>query len=344
MSRVIVLVLLAGCWLTAGPLLAAPVLAAPVLAGPVLGPATWVWPVDGPRAVSRPFAPPASRYGSGHRGADLLSTPGAAVRAAGSGRVSYAGLLAGRGVVVVVHGALRTTYEPVTSTVPVGAEVTSGQPLGRLEAGHVGCAAPACLHWGLRRGEDYLDPVRLLQQGPMRLLPLNGAAASGGDPAQAPSTGRVQALVQARAEGAPVAGTTLAYVPEPAPGVPPVAVPVAADLAGRSGPAGQIETRTLAVGSTWQPPAAGLDGALVLTGATRDRTVLLWTVVVLSLVTGVALLARPRPRRPPPGPATGATAQAPAPLDAAPTGPVVLRGSDAEVLELVVERRRRRGS
>ena len=301
MSRVIVLVLLAGCWLTAGPVLAAPVLAGPVLAGPVVGPPIWVWPVDGPRAVSRPFSPPASRYGSGHRGADLLSTPGAAVRAAGSGRVSYAGLLAGRGVVVVVHGALRTTYEPVTPTVPVGAEVASGQPLGRLDAGHVGCAAPACLHWGLRRGEDYLDPVRLLQAGPVRLLPLNGAAASGGAPARAPSTARVQALVQARTESSSVSDTTLDHVPDPAPGLPPVSVPVAADLAGRSGPAGHLDQRALAVGSTRQPPAPGLDGALVLTGATRDRTIPLWTVAVLALVTGVALLARPRPQRPPPG-------------------------------------------
>ena len=166
MSRVIVLVLLAGCWLTAGSALAGP---AP--AGPVVGPPAWVWPVDGPRAVGRPFAPPASRFGSGHRGADLVSTPGALVRAAGSGRVSYAGLLAGRGVVVVVHGALRTTYKPVTAAVRIGSEVARGQPVGRLETGHPGCPAPACLHWGLRRGEDYLDPVRLVRAGPVRLLP-----------------------------------------------------------------------------------------------------------------------------------------------------------------------------
>ena len=166
MSRVIVLVLLAGCWLTAGPALAGPALAVPVVGSP-----TWVWPVDGPRAVGRPFAPPASRYGSGHRGADLVSTPGALVRAAGAGRVSYAGLLAGRGVVVVVHGALRTTYEPVTAAVRVGSEVAGGQALGRLESGHPACPAPACLHWGLRRGEDYLDPVRLVRAGPVRLLP-----------------------------------------------------------------------------------------------------------------------------------------------------------------------------
>jgi hypothetical protein len=105
----------------------------------------WGWPLAGPREVSRPFAPPEHRYASGHRGADLPGAAGAAVLAAGAGRVSYAGLLAGRGVVVVVHGSLRTTYEPVTASVRVGDAVRLGVVLGRLEAGHAGCPLPrAC--------------------------------------------------------------------------------------------------------------------------------------------------------------------------------------------------------
>lgn len=139
---------------------------------------TWTWPVDVPIQVGRPFAPPEVRYGAGHRGVDLQAWPGDRVLAAGAGRVSYAGLLAGRGVVVVVHGDLRTTYEPVTSSVTVGQSVSAGEPLGLLELGHAGCAAPACLHWGLRRGEDYLDPLGLVDRGPARLLPL-GAPAPG---------------------------------------------------------------------------------------------------------------------------------------------------------------------
>lgn len=137
----------------------------------------WGWPLAGPHTVTRPFAPPASRYGAGHRGVDLPATPGAAVRAAGAGRVSYAGLLAGRGVVVVSHGALRTTYEPVTAVVGVGQAVALGEVIGRVTPGHLGCPAAACLHWGLRRGEEYLDPVRLVERGPVRLLPPVVAAA-----------------------------------------------------------------------------------------------------------------------------------------------------------------------
>ncbi len=85
--------------------------------------------------------------------------------------MSYAGLLAGRGVVVVDHGDLRTTYEPVTASVTVGQLVDAGAAIGVLEPGHDSCPVSACLHWGLRRGETYLDPVRLVEAGPVRLLP-----------------------------------------------------------------------------------------------------------------------------------------------------------------------------
>jgi hypothetical protein len=44
--------------------------------------------------------------------------------------------------------------------------------IGRLTAGHAGCPV-ACLHWGLLRGDVYLDPVRLVRAGPSRLLPLD---------------------------------------------------------------------------------------------------------------------------------------------------------------------------
>lgn len=144
-------------------------------AGPVGGAEpVWVWPVDGARKVVRPFTPPATRYGPGHRGADVGAPAESVVRAAGAGRVSYAGLLAGRGVVVVVHGSLRTTYEPVEAVVRVGQQVVAGAVIGKLAAGHAGCSR--CLHWGLLRGDTYLDPVQLLRRGPSRLLPVPAAA------------------------------------------------------------------------------------------------------------------------------------------------------------------------
>ena len=130
--------------------------------------------------VARRFLPPPNPYGRGHRGADLVAAPGDPVLATGAGVVAQAGVLAGRGVVSVVHpGGLRTTYEPVTAAVVVGTPVTRGTVVGTLDAGHPGCPAAACLHWGLRRRttadvrrEQYLDPLLLVGLGRTRLWPV----------------------------------------------------------------------------------------------------------------------------------------------------------------------------
>jgi len=140
----------------------------------------WRWPLAGTPVVATPFRPPATRYGAGHRGVDLTADPDTPVLAAGDGVVGFAGMLAGRGVVTVVHGALRTTYEPVEPGVSVGQVVRAGDALGTLAAGHTGCpVATACLHWGLRRGEDYLDPLSLLRRQRSRLLPVWGVPLPG---------------------------------------------------------------------------------------------------------------------------------------------------------------------
>lgn len=130
------------------------------------------WPLAGPPPVTRRFDPPAQPWLPGHRGVDLAGPPGAVVRAAGPGTVYFAGPVAGRGVVSVAHpDRLRTTYEPVTPVVSAGEVVAAGDPIGVLDTGHAGCPVAACLHWGLRRGDSYLDPLALLGLGPVRLLP-----------------------------------------------------------------------------------------------------------------------------------------------------------------------------
>src|ERR687885_774444 len=98
--------------------------------------------------------------------------PRAHARAAGEGVVVFAGMVAGRPVVSVDHaGGLRTTYEPVDTVVGAGQPVARGAVLGTLAGGHAGCPVAACLHWGLRRGEVYLDPLSLLGAPEVRLLP-----------------------------------------------------------------------------------------------------------------------------------------------------------------------------
>lgn len=132
----------------------------------------WEWPLAGRPRVLRGFAPPAQPWLAGHRGTDLSAPPGAGVRAAGAGTVGYAGPLADRGVVTVLHpGGLRTTYLPVQPSVRRGQAVAAGEVIGTLQdvPGH--CPA-ACLHWGLLRDRAYLDPLLLLGHGQVRLLPL----------------------------------------------------------------------------------------------------------------------------------------------------------------------------
>ncbi|OON76409.1 murein hydrolase activator EnvC family protein [Streptomyces tsukubensis] len=139
--------------------------------------------------------PPASTYGPGHRGVDLGAAIGSVVRAAAGGRVAFAGQVGGRGVVTIeLRGTgsppLRTTYEPVAPTVKKGDVVRAGQQVGVVGSGPFHCAAP-CLHWGLLRGELYLDPLSLLPRsmlygGAIRLLPVTGVPYLGGP---SPGTG-----------------------------------------------------------------------------------------------------------------------------------------------------------
>jgi murein DD-endopeptidase MepM/ murein hydrolase activator NlpD len=133
-----------------------------------------VWPLRPRPTVVAPFELPLTRYGPGHRGVDLAGEAGEEVRAAAAGRVAFAGSIAGRGVVVVSHGARRTTYEPVRAAVKVGAVVGAGDVLGTLQPSGSHCAPAVCLHWGLIEGELYRDPLTLLGRGPVRLLPLHG--------------------------------------------------------------------------------------------------------------------------------------------------------------------------
>ncbi|HEX6151595.1 M23 family metallopeptidase [Nocardioides sp.] len=132
------------------------------------------WPLRPVPEVVRDFDPPSAPWGAGHRGVDLAGRAGQRVHPALAGVVSFAGTIAGRGVVTVDHGSTRTTYEPVTPSVEVGTTVGPRDTLGRLAYAGSHCPPDACLHWGWLEGDTYLDPLRLVGAGPVRLLPLDG--------------------------------------------------------------------------------------------------------------------------------------------------------------------------
>lgn len=152
----------------------------PLLVALAVGVLGWSWPLGTPSeppTVLAAFDPPAADWLPGHRGVDLAGSPGSAVRAAGAGVVVHAGPVAHRDVVSIAHpSGLRTTYEPVHPEVAVGAIVRGGQVIGTLAPpdggpAHVTCGRRPCLHWGARRGGDYIDPLWLVRPPRVRLLP-----------------------------------------------------------------------------------------------------------------------------------------------------------------------------
>ncbi|HVM41282.1 MAG TPA: peptidoglycan DD-metalloendopeptidase family protein [Acidimicrobiia bacterium] len=140
-------------------------------------PGPWISPVDGP--IVTPFDAGDGPFGiGGHTGIDLAAEPGAAVRASARGTVSFAGLVAGARFVVVAHGGgLRTTYGFLASMrVQRGDTVEAGAVVGTAGGGQG--HDPGVLHFGLRRGERYLDPALLFESTDLtavvRLVPPDG--------------------------------------------------------------------------------------------------------------------------------------------------------------------------
>lgn len=167
----------------------------------------WDWPLSPKPQVRGAFAPPAKPWLSGHRGVDLQGTEGAAVLAPTTGVITYSGFLVDRGVITLTTpDGLKISFEPVISPLKVGQTVTQGQSLGVL-TGKSHCASAQslalCLHWGVRRGESYLNPLQFVGDlRPSILLPLGDLYRS-----RAP-TGNRQEAVQLRRYGLPTLGNS----------------------------------------------------------------------------------------------------------------------------------------
>jgi murein DD-endopeptidase MepM/ murein hydrolase activator NlpD len=141
------------------PLVLSPLLA---LAGVVYDP-----PVEAP-IVDR-FRPPSCTWCPGNRGIDYATSPGTPVRAAAGGIVTFAGVIGGDRFVTVAHpDGLRTSYAYLASVA-----VRAGQRVG---PGAVVGITGGRLHFGVRRGDVYLDPEFLFRETRLvaRLVPLEG--------------------------------------------------------------------------------------------------------------------------------------------------------------------------
>lgn len=141
------------------------------------GDGSWGWPL-GDHRVAGGFDPPDTQYAAGHRGVDVPGHAGESVGAVAAGRVTFAGSVAGVGVVTINHGGERSTYQPVDATVHRGDTVGAGTEIGTLSAAGSHCAT-ACLHLGRIENEAdaYLDPLdRLATTSHVRLVDPHGPA------------------------------------------------------------------------------------------------------------------------------------------------------------------------
>lgn len=164
-----------------------PILVAALLAGPAgstappSGQGRWSWPLSPKPHVLRTFDPPDKPWLSGHRGVDLGAahdagpvTAAPAVASPADGVVSFAGIVVDRPVLTIDHGGgLRSSFEPVDTGLKPGDHVTKGQVIGNLAAAPAHCQG-TCLHWGVRRGDDYVNPLAfILDLRPSILLPIH---------------------------------------------------------------------------------------------------------------------------------------------------------------------------
>jgi murein DD-endopeptidase MepM/ murein hydrolase activator NlpD len=141
-------------------------------------PSRWLSPV-GPAAgipvVLRGFRIGPYPWSPGHRGVDLASATGEPVRAPASATVVYSGVIAGVGILSLLHAdGVRTTYQPVAGLVELGQHVAAGTVVARVRGRGSHCAPRSCLHWGAIVDGAYRDPMQRLLSAP-RLLPLHGS-------------------------------------------------------------------------------------------------------------------------------------------------------------------------
>lgn len=121
----------------------------------------WRWPLIGP--ITQRFGESKTKYGV-HQGIDIDGQTGDRVRAARGGRVVLAGTADACGglQVHIDHGDGFESWYRHLSRIEVmrGAVVAAGTVIGRV--GNTGCSLGSHLHFGIRRGTTFVDPLRYL--------------------------------------------------------------------------------------------------------------------------------------------------------------------------------------
>lgn len=139
--------------------------------------ATPCWNPPVSARVTDPYREPACRWCAGNRGVEYGTGEGSVVRAVATGRVTYAGSIAGTGYLVVRHrDGLRTTYGNLSER-----RFVSGDLVVR---GVIVGTTTGPFHFGLRDGARYVDPApylgRLVYRP--RLIPMGGVRGNAASP------------------------------------------------------------------------------------------------------------------------------------------------------------------
>jgi murein DD-endopeptidase MepM/ murein hydrolase activator NlpD len=126
---------------------------------------SFVWPLSGTitqefGCTGFPWEPPYGNCAHFHQGIDIAAPLGSRIRAAGAGRVLYAGPLSdGAWVVIIAHSAhLISLYGHVQRNIPVRAGQVVGQGQVIAYVGLTGNTTGPHLHWGVELDDTWVNP------------------------------------------------------------------------------------------------------------------------------------------------------------------------------------------
>ena len=132
--------------------------------------AGWTAPFSSQIQLVRDFRAPNSKWGSGHRGVDYVSSEGERLVAPVAGTITFSGLVAEKPVVTIKQNSLLVSFEPACSSMPVGSQLAQGQDFGSVCSLGLGikykshCQPNLCLHYSVRSNLGYLSPRLFMGQ------------------------------------------------------------------------------------------------------------------------------------------------------------------------------------
>jgi hypothetical protein len=133
------------------------------LAQPVKSPEIWTTPI--PDFENRHFPNyvlPASKWGAGHRGIDLLVEDQEQIKSPFDGIVHFEGKVVDRNVLTLKSSSgLLASFEPICSNLIAGDEVTQGEQVGHYCSGTENYEehCEMCIHFSVRSEHGYLNPL-----------------------------------------------------------------------------------------------------------------------------------------------------------------------------------------